>query len=363
MFNSCSGQTLQFSAITKATGHAMSISLRGRSVLTLDEFTSEEIGVLLQLAAELKADKRSGKETPRLRGKNIALLSEEDSIGTLFGSEVAAYDQGARVISLTLPAGYAGQCGSLKDTARMLSRIYDAVEYCGHAQSAVEELAAHADVPVYNGFTDESHPIQALADLLTMREAADKALPEVTVAFLGDGRSAIARSLALGAAKLGMDFRIVSPPIFWPASSFIDGVTSEARKNGGKFAILEHVGAGVLGADYVYTASWLGEHEAGWAERIRLLAPFGVRANVMEATDNPRCKFMHCLPAFHDSSTTVGARVAKQFGLNCMEVSDAIFESKASVVFDQAENRMHTIKAIFVATIGGWETDARERDC
>lgn len=338
----------------------MSTSLRGRSVLTLDEFTSRGIGFLLQLAAELKADKRSGIEIPRLNGKNIALVSEDDSIGTLLGSEIAAYDQGARVVSLTLPASHPGRCGSIKDTARVLGRIYDAIEYCGHARTA-EELAAHASAPVYNGFTEESLPIQALADLLTMQEVADKALPEVTAAFLGDGRCAIARSLAIGAAKLGMDFRIVSPPIFWPSSSFIDELASEAHKNGGKFTVLEHVGAGVLGVDFVYTASWLGEQEAGWAERIRLLAPFGVKANVMEATDNPNCKFMHCLPAFHDSSSKAGARVAKQFGLDCMEVSDAIFESKASVVFDQAENRMHTIKAIFVATIGEPQTSGRDR--
>ncbi|MCA1408357.1 ornithine carbamoyltransferase [Ensifer sp. IC3342] len=334
----------------------MSISLRGRSVLTLNDFTPEEIRFLLQTATELKAARQSGNEIPRLGGKNIALVTEGDSICPFFGSEVAAYDQGARVVSLTLPASHAAQRGSVKDTARVLGRIYDALEYCGHAQSVVEELATSAHVPVYNGFTDESHPIQALADFLTMREVADKPLAEVTVAFLGDGRSPVARSLAEGAAKLGMDFRIVSPPIFWPASSFIDDMSSEARRNGGTFTTLEHVGAGVLGADFVYTASWLGEQEAGWPERIRLLAPFGVRANVMEATDNPHCKFMHCLPAFHDSSTKAGSRVEKQFGLGCMEVSDAIFESKASIVFDQAENRMHAIKAIFVTTLGDEET-------
>jgi ornithine carbamoyltransferase len=293
--------------------------------------------------------RRNASEIPRLGGKNIALVGEEDSIGTLFGSEVAAYDQGARVVNLTLPANH--KSGSIKDTARLLGRIYDAIEYCGHSHSAVEEFGAYAQVPVYNGFTDEFHPIQALADLLTMQEFAEKAMSEVTVAFLGDGRSAIVKSLAIGAAKLGMDLRVVSPPIFWPASSFIDGVASQARKNGGKFTVLEHVGTGVLGADFVYTVSWLGEQEAGWAERIRLLAPFGVRANVMEATDNPDCKFMHSLPAFHDSGSKAGVRVAKQFGLDCMEVSDAIFESKASVVFDQAENRMHVMKAIFVTTI------------
>lgn len=330
----------------------MSNSLRGRNVLTLDDFTPDEIGSLLQLAARMKAERRSGNEPPRLSGKNIALVSEEDSISTLLGSEVAAYDQGARVVSLALTGCHRGRCGSIKDTARVLGRIYDAIEYCGHAQSTLEELAEYANVPVYNGFTDECHPIGTLADFLTMREFADKSLPELAVAFVGDGRSTIARSLAKGAAKLGMDFRIVSPPIFWPASPFIDDVASEAHRNGGKFTVLEHVGAGVLGADFVYTASWLGEQEAGWAERIRLLAPFAVRANVMEATDNPHCKFMHCLPAFHDSSLKAGARVAEDFGLDCMEVSDAIFESKASVVFDQAENRLHMIKAIFIATIG-----------
>lgn len=343
-------------------GLVMSISLRGRSVLTLDEFTSGEIGFLLHIAARVKAEKRRGNEIPLLSGKNIALLCEEGSMNALFGSAVAAFDQGARVVGLTLPAGHGGQCASLKDMARVLGRIYNAVEYCGRSQSAVEELAAYARVPVYNGSSEECHPIQALADFLTMQEAVDKPLQEVTLAFLGDGRSPIARSLATGAAKLGMDFRIVSPPIFWPAPSFIDDVTSEAHENDGSFTVLEHVGAGVLGADFVYTAAWLGEQEAGWAERIRLLAPFGVRANVMEATGNPGCKFMHCLPAFHNSGSKAGARVAKQFGLDCMEVSDTVFESKASVVFDQAENRMHTIKAIFIATMGDRETDARDRD-
>lgn len=340
-------------------GDVVSISLRGRSVLTLDEFTPEELRLLLQLAADLKAARRNGNETPRLSGRNIALGTEGDPIfSAVFGSEVAAYDQGARVVRLILPASHAGQWGSIKDTAQVLERIYDAIEYCGHAQSAVEELAAYAHVPVYNGSTDEFHPIQALADFLTMQEFADKALSEITIAFLGNGRSPIAASLAIGAAKFGMDFRIASPPIFWPAPSFVDRVTLEARKNGGRFTVLEHVGAGVLGADFVYTASWLGEQEAGWAERIRRLAPFAVRANVMEATANPRCKFMHCLPAFHDRSTKAGARIAQQFGLECMEVTDSIFESKASVVFDQAENRMHAIKAIFVATIGDQQTAA-----
>ncbi len=337
----------------------MSYSLRGRNVLTLDDFTSDEIGFVLQLAARMKAERRNGNESPRLSGKNIALVSEENSSSTLLGSEVAAYDQGARVVRLMLPENHRGRCGSIKDTARVLGRIYDAIEYCGHAQSTLEELAKYANVPVYNGFTDESNPIGALADFLTMREVGDKSLPELAVAFVGDGRSAIARSLAIGAAKLGMDFRIVSPPIFWPASPFIDDVASEAHKNGGKFTVLEHVGAGVSGADFVYTASWLGEQEASWAERIRVLAPFGVRANVMDATDNPHCKFMHCLPAFHDSRSKAAARIAKEFGLDCMEVSDAIFESKASVVFDQAENRLHTIKAIYIATLGDRETDAR----
>ncbi|HXV32319.1 MAG TPA: ornithine carbamoyltransferase [Sinorhizobium sp.] len=331
----------------------MSINLRGRSVLTLEEFMPEELRFLLQLAADLKAEKRGGNEVPRLGRKNIALIFEKDSTRTRTGFEVAAHDQGAHVTYWGPSGGHLGHRESIKDTARVLGRIFDAIEYRGRAQSAVEELAAHAGVPVYNGLTDESHPTHALGDFLTMREFADKPLSEVIVAFLGDGRGSVARSLAIGAAKLGMDLRIISPPIFWPTQPFVEHVQAEARTNGGRFAVMEHVGAGVLGADFIYTAPWLGEEEAGWAERIRLLAPFGVRANVMEATDNPHTMFMHCLPACHDRNSEVGARTAKQFGVECMEVSDAVFESKVSIVFDQAENRLHTIKAILIATIVG----------
>ncbi|MEY9626393.1 ornithine carbamoyltransferase [Sinorhizobium fredii] len=330
----------------------MSVNLRGRSVLTIDEFTQDEIRFLLQLAADLKSQKRSGNEIPRLRGKNIVLLFEKESTRTRTGFEVAAYDQGAHVTYFG-PSDHIGRRESIKDTARVLGRIYDAIEYRGRAQSAVAELAAHASVPVFNGLTDEAHPTLALADFLTMREFTAKPLSELTVAFLGDGRNSVARSLAVGAAKLGMDLRIVSPPIFWPATPFVEHVKSQARISGGQFTVVEHVGAGVLGADFLYTAPWLGEEEAGWAERIRLLAPFGIRTNVVEATENPHTKFMHCLPACHDRNSEVGARIAKQFGVECMEVSDAVFESKASIVFDQAENRMHTIKAILVATIAG----------
>lgn len=331
----------------------MSTNLRGRSVLTLEEFTPDELLFLLRFAADLKAEKRSDNETARLYRKNIALIFERDSTRTRTGFEVAAHDQGAHVTYWGPSGSHLGHRESIKDTARVLGRIFDAIEYRGRSQSAVEELAAHAGVPVYNGLTDESHPTHALGDFLTMQEASPKPLSETIVAYLGDGRSSVARPLAIGAAKLGMDLRIVSPPIFWPARPFVEHVKAEARRNGGDFTVMEHVGAGVLGADIIYTAPWLGEEETGWAERIRLLAPFGVRPNVMEATDNPDTKFMHCLPASHDRNSEVGARIGKQFGIECMEVSDAVFESKASLVFDQAENRVHTIKAILVATIAG----------
>ncbi|ODR89530.1 ornithine carbamoyltransferase [Sinorhizobium alkalisoli] len=331
----------------------MPITLRGRSVLTLEEFTPDELRFLLRLAADLKTEKRSGKEIPRLSRRNIALIFEKESTRTRTGFEVAAHDQGAHVTYWGPSGSHLGRRESIRDTARVLGRFYDAIEYRGRSQDAVDELAAHAGVPVYNGLTDESHPTHALGDFLTMQEFSEKPLSQVVVAYLGDGRGNVARSLAIGAAKLGVDLRIVSPPIFWPAKSFIVQVTSEARAHGGRFTVLEHVGAGVLGADFIYTAPWLGEEETGWAERIRLLAPFGVRANVMEATENPHTKFMHCLPACHDRNSEVGARIAKQFGIECMEVSDAVFQSKASIVFDQAENRMHTIKSILIATIAG----------
>ncbi len=332
----------------------MAVNLHGRSILSLDDLSSDEIRFLLRLAADLKAAKLGGYEAPRLTRKNIALIFEKDSTRTRTGFEVAAYDQGAHVTYMGPTGSHIGHKESMKDTARVLGRIYDAIEYRGFAQSAVEELAAYSGVPVYNGLTDVSHPTQILADLMTMREFTHKHLSDMVVTFLGDGRDNVAMSLAIGAAKVGIDFRLVSPTALWPDQSFVDHVKAEAFKAGGKFALTEHVGSGVLDADFIYTDVWLsmGENESAWAERIRLLSPFRVTAEVMEATENPYAKFMHCLPAFHDTRTEVGARIAKEYGIDCMEVTDEVFESRASIVFDQAENRMHTIKALLVATIG-----------
>lgn len=329
-------------------------NLHGRSVLTLDDFTPDEIRFLLKLAADLKSAKLAGTEVPRLVRKNIALIFEKDSTRTRSGFEVAAYDQGAHVTYLGPSGSHIGHKESMKDTARVLGRMYDAIEYRGFSQKSAEELAKFAGVPVYNGLTDEAHPTQILADFMTMREFTHKHLSDMSVAFVGDGRDNVALSLAIGAAKVGMDFRIVSPSELWPDSSFVDHVKSLAISNGGRLTLHEDVGSGVSAADFIYTDVWLsmGEDEAAWTERIRLLSPYRVTASVMEATKNPYAKFMHCLPAFHDTNTEVGARISKEHGIDCMEVTDEVFESKASIVFDQAENRMHSIKAILVATMG-----------
>lgn len=329
-------------------------NLHGRSVLTLDDFTPDEIRLLLKLAADLKSAKLAGTEIPQLVRKNIALIFEKDSTRTRSGFEVAAYDQGAHVTYLGPSGSHIGHKESMKDTARVLGRMYDAIEYRGYSQKSAEELAEFAGVPVYNGLTDEAHPTQILADFMTMREFTHKHLSDMTVAFVGDGRDNVALSLAIGAAKVGMDFRIVSPSELWPDSSFVEHVKSLAISNVGQFTLHEDVRPGVAAADFIYTDVWLsmGQDEAEWSERIKLLSPYRVTSSVMEATNNPYTKFMHCLPAFHDTNTEVGARISKEHGMDCMEVTNEVFESKASIVFDQAENRMHSIKAILVATMG-----------
>lgn len=329
----------------------MPIDLRGRSVLTLDELSADEIRFLLRLAAELKTQKLAGSETRRLHTKNIALLLERDSLHSRAAFEVAAYDQGANVTVIKQPPGYARRRDTIKDTARFLDRLYDAIGYCGHSQTAVEELAQWAKVPVLNGMTDVSHPTQGLADLLTMEQCSDKPLEDLIVAFMGDGRSSVARALAVAASKVGIDLRIVSPPILWPDASFVDHVASLAKESGGKLTVLEHVGTGILGADFLCTAPWFAEGDVRWAERVRQLAAFGIRENVIEATENPHTKLMHSLPAWHGAEDDVGARVARRFGVECLEVCDAVFESRSSVVFTQAENRMHAVKAILIATM------------
>jgi ornithine carbamoyltransferase len=333
----------------------MPINLRGRSLLTLDDYSSDDIRFLIRLAAELKAAKLAGTEMPQLAGRNIALIFEKDSTRTRTGFEVAAYDQGAHVTYLGPTGSQIGHKESMKDTARVLGRIYDAIEYRGFGQKTAEELAAYAGVPVYNGLTNETHPTQTLGDFMTMREFTHKHLSGLTVAFLGDGRNNVAQSLALGAAKVGIDMRIAAPRSLWPDDGFIDHLRALGAETGGRLTVTEDVAEAVRGADFVYTDVWLsmGEDEAAWADRIRELTPYRVTRDVMVATGNPHTKFMHCLPAFHNAETEVGADIAKRFGIDCMEVTDEVFESAASIVFDQAENRMHTIKAILVATIGG----------
>lgn len=333
----------------------MPVNLHGRSVLSLDDLSSGEIRFLLRMAAELKAAKLGGYETPRLTHKNIALIFEKDSTRTRSGFEVAAYDQGAHVTYLGPSGSHIGHKESVKDTARVLGRMYDAIEFRGFEQSAVEELARYSGVPVYNGLTDVSHPTQVLADFMTMREFTHKHLSDMALVFMGDGRDNVALTLALGTAKVGIDFRLVSPRQLWPDRPFIEHVNAEAARAGGRFELTTDIAAGVKGADFVYTDVWLsmGEDESAWEERIELLSPFRVTREVMKATGNRYSKFMHCLPAFHDTSTEVGRQIVKKYGIDCMEVTDEVFESTASIVFDQAENRMHTIKALLVATIGG----------
>ena len=333
----------------------MPINLRGRSVLTLDDFSPAEIRFLLQLSVELKAAKNAGTEQPRLLHRNIALIFEKDSTRTRTGFEVAAYDQGAHVTFLGPSGSHIGHKELMKDTARVLGRMYDAIEYRGFGQKIAEELARYAGVPVYNGLTDQTHPTQTLADFMTMREFTHKHLSDLAVTFMGDGRDNVCLSLAIGAAKVGIDMRIASPRDLWPDKAFIDHFEKLAKDTGGRLTVTESVDEAVKRADFVYTDVWLsmGEDETAWPKRISDLTPYRVTREAMAATGNPYAKFMHCLPAFHNADTEVGADIAKRFGIDCMEVTDEVFESAASIVFDQAENRMHTIKAILVATIAG----------
>lgn len=333
----------------------MPLNFHGRSLLTLDDFTADEIRRLLDLAADLKAAKSSGVERPRLVGKNIALIFEKDSTRTRSGFEVAAYDQGAHVTYLGPTGSQIGRKESIKDTARVLGRMYDAIEYRGYSQAAARTLAEHAGVPVYNGLTDEAHPTQALADLMTMRETTRGHLSDLKVVFVGDVGNNVARSLALCATKLGLDMRLCGPRERCPSAEVVDHLHATAAASGGAFRITDSLAEAVPGADFVYTDVWLsmGEPKTLWAERIKLLEPYRVTAELMALTGRPHAKFMHCLPAFHDASTEIGGEIARSFGVDCMEVTDAVFESPASIVFDQAENRMHTIKAVLVATMGG----------
>ena len=332
----------------------MAYNLRNRSFLKLLDFTPKEIQYLLDLAADLKKAKYTGTEQPTLKGKNIALIFEKTSTRTRCAFEVAAYDQGAHVTYLGPTGSQIGIKETMKDTARVLGRMYDGIEYRGFAQTTVEELAEYAGVPVWNGLTNEFHPTQILADFLTMREHVDKPLSQVRYAYLGDARFNMGNSLLVGGAKMGMDVRIVAPKALQPAAELVAQCREIAKETGARITITDDVDAGVKDCDFLYTDVWvsMGEPDAVWKERIDLLKPYQVNASLMARTGNPACKFMHCLPAYHNRDTKVGEDVYQKFGLDGVEVTEEVFEGPNSIVFDEAENRMHTIKAVMVATLG-----------
>ena len=332
----------------------MAFNLKSRHFLTLRDFSPREISFLLKLAADLKAAKYAGTEVPQLCGKEIALIFEKDSTRTRVGFEVAAFDQGAKVTYLGPTGTHIGHKESVKDTARVLGRVYDAIEYRGFGQAVVEELAEHAGVPVYNGLTDEFHPTQILADFLTMQEHVEKPLRDMSYVFIGDAANNMGDSLLIGGAKMGMDVRLCAPRACWPHDDIQQEAQRIASTTGARITITEDIDSAVAGVDFVYTDVWvsMGEPEEKWAERIKLLLPYQVNSALMEKTGNPRVHFMQCLPAFHNTETTVGKEIQQKFGIDAMEVTEEVFESPASIVFDQAENRMHTIKAVLVATLG-----------
>lgn len=333
----------------------MAFNLNNRHFLTLRDFTPREITFLLKLSADLKAAKYAGTEVPQLSGKEIALIFEKDSTRTRVGFEVAAFDQGAHVTYLGPSGNHLGHKESVKDTARVLGRMYDAIEYRGFGQSVVEELARYAGVPVYNGLTDEFHPTQVLADFLTMQEHAEKPLREIAYVFIGDAANNMGDSLLIGGAKMGMDVRLCAPRSCWPSADTCQQAEQIASTTGARIMITDDIDSAVTGVDFVYTDVWvsMGEPEEKWAERIELLLPYQVNTELMARTGNPRVRFMHCLPAFHNTETVIGREIEQKFGITAMEVTEEVFESPASIVFDQAENRMHTIKAVLVATLGG----------
>lgn len=333
----------------------MAFNLRNRNFLKLLDFTSKEIDFLLGLSQDLKRAKYAGCEQKSLIGKNIALIFEKSSTRTRCAFEVAAFDQGAQVSYLGPSGSQIGHKESMKDTARVLGRMYDGIEYRGFGQAIVEELGEHAGVPVWNGLTDEFHPTQILADFLTMQEySQDKPLNEVSFAYLGDARNNMGNSLMVGAAKMGMNIRLVAPKAFWPEESLVETCQTIAQSTGAKITLTEDVAEGVQGCDFLYTDVWvsMGEAAEAWDDRVALMTPYQINMDVIKATDNPNVKFMHCLPAFHNDETTVGKEVAEKYGMKGLEVTEEVFESDYSIVFDQAENRMHTIKAVMVATLG-----------
>lgn len=333
----------------------MTFNLRNRHFLKLEDFTSQEIDFLLRLAAELKAAKYAGTETQRLKGKEIALIFEKASTRTRSGFEVAAFDQGANVTYIGPSGSHIGYKETMKDTARVLGRMYDGIEYRGFSQQEADELARYSGIPVWNGLTDEFHPTQILADFLTMQEHVHKPLQSVSFCFLGDSGNNMGNSLMMGAAKMGMDVRLAGPRTCWPHQEIIDASLAVARETGAKITVTEDAQAAVRGCDFLYTDVWvsMGQSAEMWGERIKQMLPYQVNSALMAATNNPNVKFMHCLPAFHNTETAVGKDMYEKYGLKALEVTDEVFESKASIVFDEAENRLHTIKAVLVATLGG----------
>ena len=332
----------------------MAFNLRNRNFLKLLDFTSEEIKFLLKLAADLKAAKYAGAEQPKLTGKNIALIFEKTSTRTRCAFEVGAKDQGAHVTYLGPTGSQIGIKESMKDTARVLGRMFDGIEYRGFDQATVEELAKYAGVPVWNGLTAEAHPTQILADFLTIQEHTDKPLNQVKFAYIGDARYNMGNSLMVGGVKMGMDIRIIAPKKLQPAKDLVKKCQEIAKETGAKLTVTDDVEKGVKDLDFIYTDIWvsMGEPDNVWKERIDMLMPYQVNADLMKKTGNPKCKFMHCLPSYHNLETKAGRDVYEKFGLNGIEVTEDVFESENSIVFDEAENRMHTIKAVMVATLG-----------
>lgn len=332
----------------------MSFNLRNRNFLKLLDFTPQEIKFLLDLSWDLKKAKYAGTEQQRLKGKNIALIFEKASTRTRCAFEVASYDQGAQVTYLGPEGSHIGKKETMKDTARVLGRMYDGIEYRGFGQDIVEELGRYAGVPVWNGLTNEFHPTQILADFLTMMEHSDKPLHQVSFVYCGDARNNMGNSLMVGAAKMGMDFRAFAPKKYWPEEALVQTCRTIASETGATITLTENIDEAVKGVDFVYADVWLsmGEAKELWDERIREMLPFQVNKALMERTGNPKVKFLHCLPSFHNKDTEVGFEIYKKYNLDGLEVTEDVFESPASIVFDEAENRLHTIKAVMVATLG-----------
>ncbi len=332
----------------------MAFNLKNRNFLKLLDYTPEEIQFLLKLSLDLKTAKYAGYEQPKLTGKNIALIFEKASTRTRCAFEVAALDQGAHVTYLGPSGSQIGYKESMKDTARVLGRMYDGIEYRGFDQTTVEELGEYAGVPVWNGLTNEYHPTQILADFMTMIEHSDKPLKQIKFCYMGDARNNMANSLMVGAAKMGMDVRLAAPASVQPEKELVSQCKKIASETGAKILITEDVATAVKDVDFIYTDVWvsMGEADSVWEERIKLLKPYQVNKKAMELTGNPDVKFLHCLPAFHNRETKLGEETFQKFGLDGMEVTEEVFESEASIVFDEAENRMHTIKAVMIATLG-----------